>query len=364
MSTTKQDVLVVLGTRPEIIKLAPVIRAIDDSETLSGHLVHTGQHYDDELSEAFFRSLQLPDQDEQLQVGSGTQGEQTAAALEKIEAVIAERSPDAVIALGDTNAVLSAALATSKMEPQFGHIEAGIRSFDRSMPEEVNRVLADQVTDLAFVPTETAAENLDNEGFVGESWIVGNTVVDACFEHTSIAEEESNILKQLEVTKEVYAVATIHRPRNTDNTDRLTQIIEALDNQDFPVIFPIHPRTENALEGANITNNGSLSLIDPLDYLDFLKLLHNARVVVTDSGGIQEEASVLEIPCLTVRPNTERPETVDAGVNELLDPSELHERLSTVYQDPQIRENMTGHPDLYGDGNSSISITSILENEL
>jgi UDP-N-acetylglucosamine 2-epimerase (non-hydrolysing) len=364
MSTNKYDVLTVLGTRPEIIKLAPVIRSIEDSNKLSGYIVHTGQHYDDELSGTFFRSLQLPDPDEQLHVGSGTQGEQTAGALKKIEKVVAERSPDVVIALGDTNAVLSAALATSKMEPQFGHIEAGIRSFDRSMPEEVNRVLADQVSDFAFAPTETAADNLDNERVVGETCVVGNTVVDACFEHTPIAEKKSSILNELELTKGEYTTATIHRPRNTDNTDRLTRIIEALDAQDFLVVFPIHPRTRNKVKTADITYNGSLSLIDSLDYLDFLKLLNNSRVVVTDSGGVQEEASILEVPCLTVRPNTERPETIEAGVNELIEPSAVHGRLKTVYQEPDIRESMTGHPNLYGDGNSAENIVSILENEL
>lgn len=364
MSTKKYDVLIILGTRPEIIKLAPLIRAIDKSNKLSGQIVHTGQHYDDELSEAFFRSLQLPNPDEQLHVGSGTQGEQTADALEKIEGVIAQRSPDVVIALGDTNAVLSAALATSKMKPSFGHVEAGIRSFDRTMPEEVNRVLADQVSDFAFAPTETAAENLDNEGVVGETWVVGNTVVDACFEHTPIAEKESSILDQIDLKKGEYAVATIHRPRNTDNRDRLVQIIEALDEQEFPVIFPIHPRTKNALEAVDITHGGALSLIEPLDYLDFLKLLNNSRVVVTDSGGVQEEASILEIPCLTVRPNTERPETVEAGVNQLLEPDELQERLATVYRDATVLEDMTGYPNLYGDGNSAAKIVSILENKL
>lgn len=364
MSSTKQEVLIVLGTRPEIIKLAPVIRAVRNSEMLSAYLVHTGQHYDDELSEAFFRSLRLPDPDEQLHVGSASHGKQTADALEKIEAVISDRSPDIVLALGDTNAVLSAAIATSKMEPKFGHIEAGIRSFDRSMPEEVNRVLSDRVSDLAFAPTETAADNLDDEGFTGEVRVVGNTVVDACFEHIPIAEEESEILEQLELVKEEYAVATIHRPRNTDEPDRLRQIIEALDGQDFPVVFPVHPRTMNAVEAAEITHSSSLSLIDPLDYLDFLKLLDNSRVVVTDSGGIQEEASILEIPCFTVRPNTERPETVDAGVNELVDPSDLKARLSTVYYDRKIRENMTGSPNLYGDGSSATSIVSRLESQL
>jgi UDP-N-acetylglucosamine 2-epimerase len=364
MSTDSREILFVLGTRPEIIKLAPVIRAARESNQLSPRIVHTGQHYDDELNDVFFETLSVPEPDEWLGIGSGTQGEQTAEALRGIERSISEHSPDAVVALGDTNAVLSAALATSKMDPDFAHIEAGIRSFDRSMPEEVNRVLADRVTDLAFAPTETAVEHLASEGKTSNVWMVGNTVVDACLEHAPIAEEQSTILDRLEITENQYAVATIHRPRNTDDRDRLQRIVEALDNQPFPVVFPAHPRTRNALTNLDIDPSESLRLIEPLDYLDFLKLLSNARVVATDSGGIQEEASILEVPCLTVRPNTERPETIDAGVNELLEPEDLGHRLKEIYQNRSIREKMIGHPHLYGDGDSSKKIISVLESEL
>jgi UDP-N-acetylglucosamine 2-epimerase len=364
MSTDSHDLLFVLGTRPEIIKLAPVIRATKASDRFSTRLVHTGQHYDDELNDVFFETLSVPEPDEWLGIGSGTQGEQTAEALRGIERSISATSPDAVVALGDTNAVLSAALATSKMQPHFAHIEAGIRSFDRSMPEEVNRVLADRVTDLAFAPTETAVEHLASEGMTTNVWMVGNTVVDACLEHAPIAEDQSIVLDRLGIDKDQYAVATIHRPKNTDEEKRLKEIIEALDNQQFPVVFPVHPRTRNALSEFDISPTGSLRLIEPVDYLDFLKLLNNARVVATDSGGIQEEASILEVPCLTVRPNTERPETVDAGVNELVEPEDLGHRLREVYQDWVIREEMTGHPHLYGDGDSSARIISILKSEL
>lgn len=364
MATDSRELLFVLGTRPEIIKLAPVFRAIDKTNRLSTRLLHTGQHYDDELNDVFFETLAVPQPDEWLGIGSGTQGEQTAEALRGIERTISEQKPDAVVALGDTNAVVSAALATSKMDPAFAHIEAGIRSFDRSMPEEVNRVLADRVTDLAFAPTETAVNNLAAEGITSEVWMVGNTVVDACLEHAPIAEDESTILDQLELNEGQYAVATIHRARNTDQRERLRKIIQSLDNQSFPVILPAHPRTRTALEEMGFTPGGSLHLAKPLNYLDFLKLLNNARVVATDSGGIQEEASILEIPCLTVRPNTERPETVEAGVNELVSPDELGSRIKSVYQTPAIRQEMTGHPHLYGNGNSGSKIVSVLEEKL
>jgi len=348
-----------------MIKLAPVLRAIDAAESISYRLIHTGQHYDEELSEVFFQDLGLSAPDRNLDVGSGTQSEQTAAALVGIERAIDDINPGAVLALGDTNAVLSAALATSKTVPEFAHVEAGIRSFDRSMPEEVNRIVADQLSDYAFAPTRIAVENLQTMGISDGVWMVGNPIVDACREHVAIARERSTIASQLDLdTGKLFAVATIHRPRNTDDRSRLRAIVTALDSQSFPVYFPIHPRTSAALDDIGFQPSGSLRIVDPLDYLDFLRLLESASVVVTDSGGIQEEASILEIPCLTVRPNTERPETVDAGVNELVEPEQLADRLATVVSDESIRASMTGHPDLYGDGETSERIVSILDRNL
>lgn len=357
---TSIDILLVLGTRPEIIKLAPVIRALDQEPSLSYRLVHTDQHYDDELSDVFFRDLGIPEPDARIGVGSGRQGEQTAEALVGIEAELIEHEPKAVMALGDTNAVLSTAVATSKLPPAFVHLEAGIRSFDYSMPEEVNRVLADAVTDIAFAPTDTAVDNLTDEAAPGDIYQFGNTIVDACLEHVGIASERSNVLSKLDVDPDEFAVATIHRPRNTDDRNRLKTIISVLGNRTFPVLFPAHPRTRNAISEAEIELKGSLHLLDPLDYLDFLRLLSEARVVVTDSGGIQEEASILETPCLTVRPNTERPETVEAGVNKLVDSQELAQTLDTVFEDDSVNEAMTGHPYLYGKGDTAEQIVNQL----
>jgi UDP-N-acetylglucosamine 2-epimerase (non-hydrolysing) len=228
------------------------------------------------------------------------------------------------------------------------------------MPEEVNRVIADQVSDLAFAPTETAAENLTSEGVVGKVEITGNTIVDACREHVSIAADQSSILDQLDVANRDYIVATIHRPLNTDNDDRLKRIFEELDTLNSPVIFPAHPRTQNQLKKLNLSPEGSLKIVSPLDYLDFLKLQSNAKVIVTDSGGIQEEASILEIPCLTVRPNTERPETVEAGVNRLVEPDEIRNAVLHIKDSDSLYQSMQGHTGLYGDGRAGQRIASIV----
>lgn len=354
------DLLFVLGTRPEIIKLAPVIRELETRNTLSYRLLHTAQHYDKELSEVFFENLKLSPPDVSLDIGSGTQGEQTADGIRGVESEIDETEPSAVVALGDTNAVLSAALSTSKATPEFAHLEAGIRSFDREMPEEINRVLADQVSDLAFAPTERAVSNLASEGVSEGVHLVGNTIVDACMEHAAIAEKQTDIHERLELVPDQYAVATVHRPRNTDDLTRLETIVDSLDRQSFPVIFPVHPRTRDALRDIEFEQGQALVLTEPLDYLDFIALLDDARLVITDSGGIQEEASILEVPCLTVRPNTERPETVAAGVNELLEPGEIRTRAATVFADGATRKSMTGHPDLYGDGTAGEQIVEIM----
>ena len=344
--------------------MAPVIRAAEASDAFDPYLVHTNQHYDAELSEVFFENLELPAPDENLNVESGTQGGQTAAGLVGVERLLTEREPAVVVAQGDTNAVLSTALAASKLPAAFGHVEAGIRSFDRSMPEEVNRVVADAVGDYLFAPTDTAAANLEDESVHGEVVVSGNTVVDACREHAVIAAERSDVLEEFGLTPDEYVVATIHRPQNTDDPDRLRRIMDELGETGLPVIFPAHPRTRAALDELDYAPPERIRLVDPLDYLDFLRLESNARVIVTDSGGLQEEASILEVPCLTVRPNTERPETIEAGVNELCEPADVGERLRRVYEDDAVHDAMTGHPGLYGDGDAGERIVTVLADRL
>lgn len=359
-SDNSHVVLSVVGTRPEIIKMAPVIHELHNRSEFSNYILHTGQHYDEALSETFFETLSLPKPDENLAIGSGSQAVQTAAGLCGIETAIENVEPEGVLAQGDTNAVLSAAIATSKCAPLFGHVEAGIRSGDRLMPEEVNRVVADAVADLAFAPTETAAANLTQESTAGAIHVTGNTIVDACRRHANISARVSDVRTTLGVDEQPFVVATIHRPLNTDTAERLVSILGALEACSYPVIFPAHPRTQNAMDDIGYTPDGALRVVDPLDYLDFLELLRNAEYVVTDSGGIQEEASIFQVPCLTVRPNTERPETVDAGVNELVPPGELAERIASFEHDETELETMRGAPNLYGEGDAAERIVDHL----
>lgn len=358
-----EEVALVVGTRPEIIKMAPVIRAVLRSDKLDLRLIHSNQHYDSTMSEAFFESLKLPFPNENLEIERGSHAVQTASGMIKVEEILADE-PDVILGQGDTNTVLSTALAAAKSTVPFGHVEAGIRSFDRTMPEEVNRVVADNVCDFAFAPTETAVQNLKNEGITKNVYKTGNTIVDACLEHREIADKKSTVLDDFDLQKHEYVAVTVHRPKNTDDRERFSRILTALDNTDVPVVFPAHPRAKQALDDVGFTPSATFDVVEPLDYLDFLKLEQYARVIVTDSGGIQEEASILEVPCLTVRPNTERPETIEAGVNELVPPEKLQERLQHLCSDASLRESMTGHPDLYGTGDAGTRICTILEESL
>jgi UDP-N-acetylglucosamine 2-epimerase (non-hydrolysing) len=350
--------LVVVGTRPELIKMAPVVRALSAAEGWAVRLVHTGQHYDAALSATFFETFGLPDPDVELDVGSGSHEDQTGAAMVGIERLLLDDPPDVVLAQGDTNTVVAAALATSKTDVPFAHVEAGIRSGDRSVPEEVNRIVADAVGEFCYAPTPEAADNLAREGSTAGVVVTGNTVVDACLEHVETARRESDALDRFDLTPGAFALATVHRARNTDDHERLRRVAGALDAQPFPVVLPAHPRTREALDAAGVHPSGSLRLVDSLGYLDFLRLLDAARVVVTDSGGVQEEAAVLETACLTVRPSTERPETVSAGVNELVAPEELAGRLRTVFDTDA--DDMVGATGLYGDGRAAARIVAHL----
>jgi UDP-N-acetylglucosamine 2-epimerase (non-hydrolysing) len=358
------EIVVVLGTRPEIIKTAPIVRAIEEDPYLSSHVIHSNQHYDAELSAAFFQALHLPTPDTNLGVESGSHAEQTGAAMVGIEDELESQDSPVVLAQGDTNTVLAAAIATSKLPADFGHVEAGIRSFDRTMPEEVNRVLVDHVSDLCFAPSEVAVKNLTKEGISEGVYNTGNTIVDACREHKSLAEAKSDILQREGLSPGEYVVATIHRSINTDDRRRLLNTLKGLDQESIPVVLPCHPRTKQAIDDLRFELPDNLLLIEPLDYLDFLALESNARLIVTDSGGIQEEASILKIPCLTVRPNTERPETIEASVNKLINPEEVERELRALYNDDDRRAKMRGVTDLYGDGNSAERIVQILKDRV
>jgi UDP-N-acetylglucosamine 2-epimerase (non-hydrolysing) len=316
-------VMNVVGARPNFMKIAPVVEALREAG-VPQYLVHTGQHYDEKMSQLFFDDLGIPAPDLNLEVGSGSQAVQTAEILRRFEPVLLEVKPDVVVVVGDVNSTLACALAAAKLGIPVAHIEAGLRSFDRTMPEEINRVVTDCLSDLLFVSEPSGVKNLRNEGIAGERvHFVGNVMIDTLLRHRAAA-EGSDIRARLGLLgADSYALVTLHRPSNVDRPDKLAGIIRALGALalDLPVVFPIHPRTrKNALDAGLERDLECLITTEPLGYLDFLNLMSRAAVVVTDSGGIQEETTVLGVPCLTVRENTERPATITFGTNRLIGP--------------------------------------------
>lgn len=365
---------VVLGTRPEIIKMASVIDEINKR----GHellLIHTGQHYDKEMSENFFKDLELPIPQYNIHVGSGAHGEQTGRMMEGIEEVLMEEKPDIVLVQGDTNAVLAGALVASKLHIPIGHVEAGLRSFDETMPEEINRLVADVTTKLYFVPTKESALNLISEGISHKQIIItGNTVVDACFRNLKIAEKRETSqydegLRNLDLENMNNIVTlTMHRAENVDVKERLMNIINALLKlEEVDIIFPIHPRTRNTLKNFNLLekleNTKHIHLIKPVGYLDFLLLLSKSKFILTDSGGLQEEAITLNVPALTLRYNTERPETVTAGGNILVgsNTEKILENAKRILEDEKFCNDMKNAVNPYGEGNAAAMMLDSIE---
>ncbi|NQT72519.1 MAG: UDP-N-acetylglucosamine 2-epimerase (non-hydrolyzing) [Chloroflexi bacterium] len=313
-------IAVTLGTRPEIVKLSPVIRELERRQA-DYYILHTGQHYSYHLDRVFFEQLELPPAKYNLEVGSGSHADQTAKILSGVEKILGEDRPDIVLALGDTNSVLAAAIAATKMHIKVGHIEAGLRSYDRTMPEEINRILTDHCADYLFAPTENSKSILLNEGIPNEKiFITGNTIVDAVQQNIDIADRQGDTPRSLNLVPKEYFLVTIHRQENVDNPERFISILEGLDivAEEFrlPIVYPIHPRALKRLSEFNIKPR-NLTLIEPIDFLSFLQLEKNARLLLTDSGGVQEEACILGVPCVTLRDNTERPETIDVGANIL-----------------------------------------------
>jgi UDP-N-acetylglucosamine 2-epimerase (non-hydrolysing) len=311
----------VLGTRPEIIKMAPLIRECEQREQ-PFDLIHTGQHYSDSLDSVFFEQLELPTPDYHLGIGSASHGEQTGKMVIQLEEVLLDAEPDVVFVQGDTNSVLAGAIAGSKLDCELAHVEAGLRSFDRDMPEETNRVVADHVSDYLFAPTAQSREYLLDEGRPEEDiYVTGNTVVDALYQNRDLAREKSDVFEELGMVGEEYFLMTAHRAENVDDEGRfrdlLSGVAKAAEAHDVSVIYPIHPRARNRLDESDIDVPERILLTEPLEYLDFLRLEADARLILTDSGGVQEEACVLRVPCVTLRDNTERPETVDVGANRL-----------------------------------------------
>jgi UDP-N-acetylglucosamine 2-epimerase len=312
-------VATVLGARPQFIKCAPVSRELRKIATEI--LIHTGQHYDENMSEVFFRELALPEPDYNLGVGSGPQGAQTGEMLKGIEVVLLREQPDYVLVYGDTNSTLAGALAAAKLHIPVAHVEAGLRSYNRMMPEEINRVLTDHLASLLFCPTETAVKNLAQESITKGVHLVGDVMYDALRQNTQIAERTSRILEHLQLQPKAYLLATVHRAENTDQPENLRSIFGAfvdLAASREVVVFPVHPRTRKQLAALGIAPPAKLKMIDPVSYLDMLWLEKNAKAIMTDSGGVQKEARWLQVPCVTLREETEWVETVQAGWNILV----------------------------------------------
>ena len=318
-------ILSVVGARPQFIKAAPVHRALSASHDIT--LVHTGQHYDDNMSGIFFRELSLPAPDVHLGVGSGSHAQQTAAIFERLEPVMISARPAWVIVYGDTNTTLAAAVVAAKLVIPVAHVEAGLRSFKRTMPEEQNRVVADHLSSLLLCPTETAVGNLSAEGITRGVHLVGDVMAEALTAAAGRAQRESRVLERLGVTASRYALATVHRAENTDDRGRLRRILEALNALDEPVVFPMHPRTRAAVDAIGWSPRAHVHVVEPQGYLDMVKLEASARVVLTDSGGVQKEAFWLGVPCVTLRDETEWVETLEHGWNVLAgtDPARIIE---------------------------------------
>ena len=348
-------VLSVVGARPEFIQAAPVSRALREVEECQEIVVHTGQHYDYRMSQTFFDELGVFAPDYNLEVGSGRHGQQTAEILVRMEEVLLQEQPDLVIVRGDTNSTLAGALAASKLQIPTAHIEAGERSFDRRMPEEINRLVSDCVADIHFCASRAAVQRLAAEGISGAVHWVGDVMLDAMLQNRMIASDKSRVLERLELRPGEYALVTVHRAANTDDPLRLQNIVEALNGVSETVVFPVHPRTRKALDRLQTRFEPHLRLIEPVGYFDMMVLEDNARLIATDSGGVQREAYFLGIPCLTLRDETEWVETVEAGWNKLVgtEPEHIHEQWFS-FSPPADR------PPIFGDGAAARRIARVL----
>jgi UDP-GlcNAc3NAcA epimerase len=359
----KLKIISVVGARPQFVKAAIISRALRTLPAVEEIIVHTDQHYDADMSQVFFDELEIPVPKHHLHIGSAKHGSQTGRMLESLENVFELENPDWVLLLGDTNSTIAGALAAAKLHMPVAHVEAGLRSFNRRMPEEINRVLTDHASDLLFAPTPLAVTNLLHEGIDGgRVRLVGDVMYDAALYYGSRAERKSNVLERLKWGKKSYVLATIHRPENTDSPKKLRSILLGLSSvaMQLPVIFPIHPRTRNAiLSDVDLVEAAKgIRFIDPIGYLDMTMLERNARLIATDSGGIQKEAFFFAVPCVTLRTETEWHELVDMGWNRLT-PPDSPDVVSSAILDGLLKEpEETANP--YGDGHASEQIVQIL----
>jgi UDP-N-acetylglucosamine 2-epimerase (non-hydrolysing) len=361
----KIRLLAVAGARPNFMKIAPLMKVLAErSDRFEPILVHTGQHYDQAMSESFFRDLGIPEPDVNLGVGSGSHGEQTAQVLMKIEQLLLERRPHVVLVVGDVNSTLAATLAAVKLHIPVAHVEAGLRSGDRDMPEEVNRLMTDAVSHWLFTTEPDGGKNLLREGVPAEKiYFVGNVMIDTLMTHRAQA-LKLDTLERLGLESRRYAVLTLHRPSNVDSPEQLRRLFEVLErlNESLPVVFPVHPRTAQAIEKHLGGHRPQLRMTEPLGYLEFLRLLTDAQMVLTDSGGIQEETTALGVPCLTLRESTERPVTVTEGTNTIVgtNPADIDGAIEKLRASPEIEGRC---PELW-DGHAAERIIDILERDL
>ena len=347
-------IMTVLGARPQFIKAAPVSRELRKVHTEL--IIHTGQHYDTNMSDIFFEELEIPKPDFHLGVGSGNHGKQTGEMLAKIEEILVDEKPDYLLVYGDTNSTLAGALAASKLHIPVIHIEAGLRSFNKKMPEEINRIMTDHVSTLLFCPTKTAVKNLKDEHILENVFNVGDVMYDAVDYNLKLAEDKSEILEKEKLTSKEYYLITVHRAENTDDHEKMKDVLEAFTQIKGEKVWPIHPRTRKVIEdqGFDLTEVPGLHVIDPVGYLDMLTLEKNARKIITDSGGVQKEAYFMQIPCITMREQTEWVETLEGNANILVgtDPkkivSAVEKTVDPIYQD------------LFGDGKASVHISDMI----
>ena len=354
----------VCGARPNFMKIAPLMDAFEAYPQVQPMIVHTGQHYDRRMSELFFEQLAIPEPDINLEVGSGSHAAQTAMIMQRFEPVVLEHKPDYVLVVGDVNSTIATALVATKLGVKVIHVEAGLRSFDRSMPEEINRLLTDVLSDMLFVSEPSGVENLKGEGIAGQRiHLVGNVMIDTLLRHRQRA-QQSDIIARLGLEAKGYGVVTLHRPANVDLPEKFSSIIDGLGyiQRDMPLIFAAHPRTVKNLEkfslDKKIAGYKGIRLIEPLGYLDFLRLMTDAAVVLTDSGGMQEETTILGVPCLTLRENTERPITLTHGTNRLVNPAQ--EDISAAWDHLQSNPPPTDRQVPLWDGQAAKRIAKII----
>jgi UDP-N-acetylglucosamine 2-epimerase (non-hydrolysing) len=350
----------IVGARPNFIKMAALVQELRRRPHFSSRLVHTGQHFSPDMSDSFFVDLELPQPDANLGAGGGSHTQQTAQIMLAIERELLENRPELLVVVGDVNSTAAAALVAAKLEIPIAHVEAGLRSFDRSMPEEINRVVTDVLADYLFVTEPSGVDNLRAEGISEKKiHLVGNVMIDTLLRFRGKA-ASSDVLKRLGMVSGQYAVVTLHRPSNVDDPAKLGSLLEMLEqlSRRLPVVFPVHPRTRQRIEGNGVLES-RLILTAPLSYLDFLRLMSEARLVLTDSGGIQEETTILEVPCLTLRENTERPITMERGTNKLVgtDPSRALPIAIAALEEEPVRGRI---PELW-DGKAARRILDVLE---